>query len=169
MLYGAFSEKRPTVGDWIVSFPEDDWQSFKIALHLIHGDAYEVPKAPDEHTLYKLLVFIDKWDLFRMFEPFRDTWSRRVGFRIYTPSIQFEYALTAGCIIGDDWVLRRFLWKLARYSYIDEEGYFNLCYAAGAVVNVDEHYADADILVGKLSICHLLGRTNPNFRCCGQF
>lgn len=156
MLYGDFTEKKPTVGDWIVSFPEDDWMSFKIALYQIHGDGHEVPRKPDAYELYNLLVFIDKWNLFRVFEPWRKIWDRALMVQRGRDksSAWFQHALSAAWFLGSNTNLKQFVKTLAQHSYIDEEGQFKLCYTEDAAAVDIGHHIDPDIFVGMLSAYH---------------
>lgn len=123
MLYGNFSEQKPKTGDWIVSFPDDNIEYFRIVLHLIHGNITKVEKKPNVNYIYTLLDFIDKWDLFKLFEPWRDLWTKWLSshespLRQATALVNSQ-SLFIAWTFGSDLLIAPILQKLTRHSQLD--------------------------------------------------
>ncbi len=157
MLYGNFTEKKPEAGDWIVSFPEDDYESFKTVLHLIHGDTSKVPKQPHMGTLYYLLEFIDKWDLFKLFAPWREHWIKQLekekrslrGLWCHGEYLFIAWVLGFGHFVGS------IIQQLVRHSRYDKKGRLLLlgteCHD---IFLIPESQIDRDIFISKSSSYH---------------
>jgi hypothetical protein len=83
MLYGGFSESKPTTGEWVVTLPEDSPAPFIFILKIMHGRDCDVPKDlrhVDEFkenpgaAVYRLAVLADKYDLWNLLRPWAKLW-----------------------------------------------------------------------------------------------
>lgn len=83
MLYGGFSESKPTTGEWVVTLPEDSPAPFIFILKIMHGRDCDVPKDlrhVDEFkenpgaAVYRLAVLADKYDLLNLLCPWAKLW-----------------------------------------------------------------------------------------------
>lgn len=166
MLYGSFMERKPEAGDWVVSFPEDNWEAFQIALDMINGNSSKVPVKMQLFTMHNLLEFIDKWDLFQMFAPWRQTWStdlvhywnvRHQDDLDIDPSVRFGYVLSAAWMLGEDELIARMLRSLVKHSCLDysSDNQLKLCHDDDKVFPITDHI-DTDLLNGKLFTSHIV-------------
>jgi len=74
MLFGPFTEAKPAVGDWVVELPEDDPETLKILLGLLHGVFAAIPPTLPLAVLCRVLVMADKYDLFHLLRPVVNAW-----------------------------------------------------------------------------------------------
>jgi len=74
MLFGGFSESKPSEGEWIVKLPEDDPEAFILLLHILHGQYHKVPGGLSEERLYEVTVLADKYDLTSSLRPWTKCW-----------------------------------------------------------------------------------------------
>ncbi|KAI1501418.1 hypothetical protein F5X99DRAFT_382411 [Biscogniauxia marginata] len=86
LLYGQFAEsKKPQPGDdkteWVVKLPEDNPESMKMLLDIVHGRFEFVPGYEDSISvpnLYDLCVLTDKYDMTHVMRPWARGWSKSV-------------------------------------------------------------------------------------------
>ena len=78
MLYGNFREARPTnpAEAWRVELPEDDANSVRILLNIIHCHFDLVPSTLSLLDLYNLLVVTKKYDTTKFVRPWIQDWFR---------------------------------------------------------------------------------------------
>lgn len=74
MLFGPFTEAKPAEGDWVVELPEDDPETLKILLGLLHGVFAAIPPTLPLAVLCGVLVVADKYDLFHLLRPVVNAW-----------------------------------------------------------------------------------------------
>jgi hypothetical protein len=78
MLFGPWTEAKPTQGDWIVELPEDSAEVLKILLSIVHGRFEVVPKNIALTLLYDMLIVTDKYDMISVIRPWANDWVRSV-------------------------------------------------------------------------------------------
>lgn len=154
MLYGEFSERKPKDGEWVVSFPEDDIDSFRAVLYLIHGDAIRVKKEPDLNYLCSLLKFIDKWGLFQLFNPWREVWHNWLSSSQCPLKLTFPPSNNQGLFVawtlGSRTLVAPIFETLVRHSHYDENNNFQLRLCEDSILNKDGHL-DMEIIISKFS------------------
>ncbi|KAK4125836.1 hypothetical protein N657DRAFT_280443 [Parathielavia appendiculata] len=69
MLYGPWSEAKPTQGDWLVELPEDKPEPVKTLVLIVHGTFAAIPKEISLHTLYEIIIVPDKYNLIHILGP----------------------------------------------------------------------------------------------------
>jgi hypothetical protein len=74
MLFGPFAEAKPAEGDWVVELPEDNPETLKILLGLLHGVFAAIPPTLPLAVLCRVLVVADKYDLFHLLRPVVNAW-----------------------------------------------------------------------------------------------
>lgn len=78
MLYGGFAEsKQPKKGDqsWTVKLPDDDHDSLKILLDIMHANFDKIPsKLRSLDKLYRIAVLTDKYDTAHLLRPWIHQW-----------------------------------------------------------------------------------------------
>lgn len=143
MLYGNFSEQKPKTGDWVVSFPRDNIEPFRIVLHLIHGNTVKVEKRPKVHYIYTLLEFIDKWGLFHLFEPWRDLWTKWLssheGPLRQATVLMNRQSLFIAWAFGSDLLAAPILRNLTRHSYFSRTQCLMLFISEHQDFSLDRH------------------------------
>lgn len=85
MLHGGFAESKPSVGEWVVTLPEDNPSSFVLILYTLHGTAGSTPY--DLKTILVIgqdysaamcytAIIADKYDLLSSVQPLAASWMR---------------------------------------------------------------------------------------------
>lgn len=179
MLFGGFSESRPSEGEWVVQLPEDGIEGFDIILKIIHGRWQEVPITFEElethefadhewqkllRLAYKVARVADKYDVTYLLQPLSDSWRRALTGGLMYPGLSdgsCSAALWIGWVFGDRKLVDDQLPLVYLFAYGDEEGSLNY-------ENVDEDGAlehDGAVLVCEQPTEYLLPLWNS--RLCG--
>ncbi|KAK1984490.1 hypothetical protein LZ30DRAFT_747861 [Colletotrichum cereale] len=116
MLYGSFTESRPTDQHWTVELPEDHQEPTELLLHIAHGRFDEVPEQLEFLRLYYFLAVVDKYDAAGATRPWARGWLNGVRADTQNPhllGIAYELGATptfdamarkivAACLVDDD-------------------------------------------------------------------
>ncbi|KAI1502476.1 hypothetical protein F5X99DRAFT_378823 [Biscogniauxia marginata] len=109
LLYGKFAESikpdhRDDKTEWVVRLPDDDPESMKMLLNIVHGRFEFVPGYEAHvptHDLYKLCVLLDKYDMTHVLRPWASGWSKTVySAQSYLDSVYCEQ-LWISWVLGD--------------------------------------------------------------------
>ena len=152
MLYGEFSERKPKTGQWIVFFPEDAIDPFRTVLHLIHGNTIRVDKKPNLDYMYTLLDFIGKWDLFQLFEPWRELWIKWLS-RTESPLkdisvLGSRQGFFIAWTLGYHGMVASIYHELVRHSYCNQKGVIQLRFSESDDFYLD-HHLDSNLFCGE--------------------
>lgn len=74
MLFGGFRESKPAEGDWVVALPDDDPDTLRILLDVIHANFAGSYLQLDVVGIYNHVILMDKYDMLRFMQPSEDVW-----------------------------------------------------------------------------------------------
>ncbi|MBE3048682.1 hypothetical protein IMZ48_40525 [Candidatus Bathyarchaeota archaeon] len=78
MLFGGFQESKPAEGDWVVALPDDEPRILTTLLNVVHANFSETYRQLDVAGIYEHVVLMDKYDILRFMQPWRDDWMAKV-------------------------------------------------------------------------------------------
>ena len=78
MLFGGFQESKPAEGDWVVALPDDKPDVLTTLLNVVHANFRETYRPLDVAGIYEHVVLMDKYDIIRFIQPWRDAWMDKV-------------------------------------------------------------------------------------------
>ena len=76
MLFGGWSETKPTSGPWNVSLPEDSSEAMRVVLAIIHGRFELLPPDSDWSLrgVYDIICMLNKYDIVKIIRPWVKTY-----------------------------------------------------------------------------------------------
>lgn len=101
MLNGNFKEGRTlkTDGKVDIELPDDDVDTFRIILNIIHGRNRSVPRTIDLNCLTQIAVLVDKYQMVEAVESYSGSWILALKF-----PMQERYCSDLGKWICVSWV-----------------------------------------------------------------
>ncbi|KAK0667806.1 hypothetical protein QBC41DRAFT_347735 [Cercophora samala] len=138
--FSRWIDNKPVDGSqWVIDLPDDNPTSFKVLLHIVHGQFEQATNAMaqgDGSMLHELLVLCDKYDMARMIKPWASAWlDRTINDTKDKPSY---------------WKLVFVAWELGRYDLFTE--------SCQHLILISERAGDGNGLVAygrQLSDCRL--------------
>ncbi|KAF5008386.1 hypothetical protein FDECE_5342 [Fusarium decemcellulare] len=74
MLQGEWIERKPEHGVWKVVLPDDDSESFALAMDMAHGLFQRIKPEIAPQDLYSLCVVTNKYDMTNVLRPMERSW-----------------------------------------------------------------------------------------------
>ncbi len=158
MLFGSFAEAKPTHGDWTVHLPDDNPETLRLFLDLIHGAFANVPQTVSLAYLCGILIVADKFDLCHLLKPFINSWAEVLKAKVVPGSDEEQGSLLS--FTGSFHVQRLYAaWELGCNALVTKDVVHLIYNAAkvgtslhsqGSLIEVGHHPGPPDLL-GKPS------------------
>lgn len=153
MLYGPWSESKPTNGDdWVVQLPEDHYEAMWIILNILHGK-FEKVTGLRTHLLYDIMILTNKYDMTSIIRPWCAEWraiawdsKKLTDKKVSTSPSGIVRSLYVAWELGDEELFALNLEDLAMRTRMDRAGL--LVYQKRDTLNDIDHLGPQDMLGG---------------------
>ena len=153
MLSNDWAERRPTDGEpWVVALPDDYPEIMAILLALAHARFCFVPNSFDLHTIYELLIAVDRYETHELIRPYVNSWTRVLEdahkSKVLTDKLNPIFATYSAYMLGNENLFMDGVLWLTRNIGINEAGSVSLLADGWVELNSVLHLGPQD-LIGK--------------------